>query len=74
MFTTLILVCALGQEPRDCQPETAISVTRGPDSENELICGLHGQAYIASTEIRPGPGEWLKIMCRRSKNVPPNLG
>jgi hypothetical protein len=47
----------------DCQPETAISVMRGPSVENSMACGLAAQSLIASTQLLH-EGDYIKIMCR----------
>jgi hypothetical protein len=66
MFQVLILICSVGLAPGDCQVETALDVVRGPSAPNALLCGLHGQAYIAPTALAPrGPGEYVKIKCLR---------
>ena len=66
MFQVLILICSVGLAPGDCQVETALDVVRGPSAPNALLCGLHGQAFIAPTALAPrGPGEYVKIKCLR---------
>lgn len=66
MFQVLILICAINVAPADCQTETALDLINGPRVASELLCGLHGQAYIAQTSLRPrGPGEYVKIRCLR---------
>ncbi|MGB0087247.1 MAG: hypothetical protein WBP94_17970 [Rhodomicrobiaceae bacterium] len=67
MFQVLILICAAGVSPPDCQKDTALDVFRGPVVSNEVMCGLHGQAYLAETSLAArGPGEYMKIKCLRS--------
>lgn len=64
MFQILILVCAVGVAPTDCQPETALDIINGPSATSEMICGMHGQAYVAQTSLRPHTdGEYVKIKC-----------
>ena len=64
MFQILILVCSVGVAPADCQPETAIDIINGPSVASEVTCGLHGQAYIAQTSLRPrAANEYVKIKC-----------
>jgi hypothetical protein len=66
MFQVLILVCSIGVAPADCQIETALDVVNGPLVASEMLCGLHGQAYIAQTSLRPAsPGEYVKVKCLR---------
>ena len=67
MFEVVILVCSVSIAPADCQTDNAIDVIRGPDVANELMCGLHGQAYIASTALSPqSTDEYVKVQCKRS--------
>lgn len=49
MFKVLILVCSVNLAPAECQINTALDVINGPEAQNELMCGFHGQAYIAET-------------------------
>lgn len=67
MFKTVILVCAMNVAPPDCQNETALDIISGPLAANELMCGLHGQAYIAGAGyMERHPGEYIKIKCTRT--------
>ncbi len=64
MFRILILICSIHLAPSDCQIETALDVVYGPTVANEVMCGLHGQAYIATSTLAPrGPEEYVKIKC-----------
>ena len=66
MLQVLILVCSIGIAPAECQTNTALEVIRGPEAANEMMCGLHGQAYIAQTSLVPrGSLEYVKIKCMR---------
>lgn len=67
MFEVLILVCSVALSPDECQADTAVAVIDGPASPNEVMCGLHGQAYLASTAIAPRhEDEYVKVTCSRS--------
>ena len=56
MFQVLILVCSVNLAPADCQVETALDLIKGPPVTSEVMCGLHGQAYIAQTaSLTPRP-------------------
>ena len=68
MFKVLVLVCSSALAPMECQVETAEDVISGPAVGNEVMCGLHGQAYIAETALGAGigPNEYVKIKCIRS--------
>ncbi len=71
MLQVLILVCSISVAPADCQIETALEVINGPPAENEMMCGLHGQAYIAQTSLVPRfDREYVKLKCLRR---PPDL-
>lgn len=65
MLKMLILVCAVGIAPADCRPQSALDVISGPDVASPVMCGLHGQAYIAETALanRRHDDEYLKIVC-----------
>jgi hypothetical protein len=72
MFQILVLICAVGVAPADCQRDTAIDVIRGPVAANEVTCGLHGQAYVAQTALgRDLEGAYVKIQCARTKVAAP---
>lgn len=68
MFKVLVLICAANLGPADCQAETALAVIDGPAAQNEIECGLHGQAYVADTAL-VRPGSYVKVMCRRDRVV-----
>jgi hypothetical protein len=65
MLKMLILVCAVGIAPADCRPQSALDIISGPDVASPVMCGLHGQAYIAETALakRRHDDEYLKIIC-----------
>jgi hypothetical protein len=67
MLKMLILVCAVATAPADCRPQSALDVISGPDVASPVMCGLHGQAYIAETALagRHHEDEYLKIVCVR---------
>jgi len=62
---TLLLICALSVAHGDCSVETAEVVVQGPDSQSLVVCGLHGQAYLAEGALAGYlDGEhYLKIAC-----------
>lgn len=54
MLTALVLVCSLAVTPDlgDCNQSNAVDVMRVPDDfGNPATCFMHGQAYLAQTEI-----------------------
>ncbi|HEY9550137.1 MAG TPA: hypothetical protein VIR45_11605 [Kiloniellaceae bacterium] len=74
MFKVLILVCSMALAPEDCQTDSAVSVINGPDAPNAVMCGLNGQAYVASTALaHKRPDEYIKVSCSRS-NIGPTVG
>jgi len=67
MFQIILLVCAMDISRADCQSDTALDVIRGPEVSNEMMCGFHGQAFLASTSLPPRAGrEYMKVQCIRS--------
>jgi hypothetical protein len=68
MLKIVILICSITLPPADCQTNTANDVISGPEAANEVMCGMHGQAYIASTAIasRQREDEYVKIKCQRT--------
>ncbi len=76
MFKVIILVCAASMPPSQCQPNSAIEVVQGPDARNEIMCGMHSQAYLAGTAIGRDlrPDEYVKVQCRRTQIGKANVG
>lgn len=72
MLTALILICSLADTPdiRDCTRTNAVDVMVMPvSSGNPATCFMHGQAYLASTEIgrNLSENERVKIVCVRKE-------
>lgn len=66
MFQVLILICSVNLAPADCQIETALDLIKGPPAASEVMCGLHGQAYVAQTSLMPHTAsEYVKVKCMR---------
>ena len=64
MFKMLLLICATGVSPADCQIETAIDVIHGPATASAATCAFQGQAQLAHTALPIRPGEtYLKVRC-----------
>lgn len=64
MFKMLLLICATGVSPADCQIETAIDVIHGPATASAAACAFQGQAQLADTALPIRPGEtYLKVRC-----------
>jgi hypothetical protein len=67
MFKVLILVCSINMAPSDCQRHNALDVISGPDAQNEIMCGLYGQAYVADTAlVGRQNNEYVKVTCTRT--------
>ena len=64
-FITYIFLCASSIAASDCDARSAIDVAVGPNTGNEIACGIEAQEMIAQTSIRPRDGEYLKISCGR---------
>lgn len=72
MLTALILICSLANTPdiRDCSRTNAIDVMYMPvSSANPATCFMHGQAYLASTDIGRNltANEQVKVVCVRKE-------
>jgi hypothetical protein len=79
MLTALVLVCSLGTTPdlATCNKDSAADVLRVPEEfANPATCFMHGQAYLAQTELGRGlaKGYQVKIVCVRSQSVGTTAG
>ena len=68
MLTALVLICSMATTPdlATCSSENAQSVIRVPqDYSNPATCLMHGQAYVAQTELGQelAADERVKIIC-----------
>jgi hypothetical protein len=74
MLKALILVCSLAITPdlRACDQSSAVDVMLVPDEFGApATCFMHGQAYLAQTEIgrQLSDDERVKISCSPVKKV-----
>ena len=74
MLMALILVCSLSVTPdlSACTRANAIDVVRAPaEFGNPATCFMHGQAYLAETEMGKnlGANERVKVICARVQLV-----
>jgi hypothetical protein len=70
MFQVLILICAASIPRAECQAKNALDIVLGPLVKNEVMCAFHGQAYIATTAMRPRSAmEYEKIRCLPQSKV-----
>jgi len=67
MFDIIALVCALGQVPQDCIPQTARSVYELGQSDSELACMRQAQMSDGKVSLTSNPDEYKKFMCVRRK-------
>jgi hypothetical protein len=68
MIKVLVLVCNASLAPQDCTPQNAIDVIKAPDANNEVMCAMQAQAYMAQTSLsRRRDRAYLKIVCRRGE-------
>ncbi len=72
MLTALILVCSLAVTPdlATCSQQNAVDVMYAAvQSENPVMCFLHGQAYLAGTTLgrELAENERVKVVCVRQK-------
>lgn len=72
MLTAIILICSLAITPNlsDCNTDNAVSVTSIEEpSGNPVMCFMHGQAYIAETEIGRNltKDERVKVVCAQKR-------
>jgi hypothetical protein len=74
MLTALVLICSMATTPdlQACSGENAQSVIRVPtDYGSPVACLLHGQAYLAETEIGQelASDERVKVVCTPSQRA-----
>jgi hypothetical protein len=74
MLTALVLVCSLAATPdlRTCDQDNAVDVMRVPEeTASPALCFMHGQAYLAGTEIgrQLAEDERVKVVCAPSRKV-----
>jgi hypothetical protein len=79
MLTALILVCSLASLPDTsaCTEDNALEVVRPSETfASPVTCLMHGQAYLADTEIGRGLGEneTVKVVCVRRRIAGPAAG
>ncbi len=72
MLTALVLICSLATTPEisACNQANAVDSVYVPEEfGNPVTCLMHGQAYIAQTELGRGiaENERVKVVCVRRK-------
>ena len=73
MLTAIVLICSITATPdlALCDADNAESVIRVPqDYSNPVTCLMHGQAYVAETEIgRNLADERVKVVCTPNRRA-----
>ena len=64
-FEAIALICTLGQAPQDCLPQTARAVEKIAEGPTEMACAVQAVKSSGGAIVKPGDGEYLKIMCVR---------
>ena len=65
MLKTIVLICAASLDHSACTIDNAIDKMSFPPTAG-MMCPFAGMATLAGTELKPGPGEYMKIICERS--------
>jgi hypothetical protein len=67
-FDIIALVCALGQDPQECQPPTALRQIYLGNVRSELMCGIEGQQHLAQAASMVPDGYRVKLICARHED------
>jgi len=70
MVSVYALLCAATLVRSECTPATAIDAIRMSDADNELACLRDSMTTLAGLAIRPGSGEYWKIICVHDDELP----
>jgi hypothetical protein len=68
MFDIIVLICALGMEPQECQPPTAVDQVFLGSVPNEIRCGMDGEEHLAQAASLVKAGYFIKITCVRRED------
>lgn len=71
MLSAIVLICSVALSVQDCDRERANSVMTVPEEfSNAFTCLMHGQAFLAGTQIGREIGAdnrfWVKVACVRT--------
>jgi hypothetical protein len=73
MLTAMVLICSMAATPdlALCNADNAESVIRVPqDYSSPVTCLMHGQAYVAETEIGQNlADERVKVVCMANRRA-----
>ena len=67
-YDIVVLVCALGMQPSECQPPTALRQIYLGTVQNELRCGIDAQEHLAQAATMVPDGYWPKLICPRRED------
>ena len=70
MVSVYALLCAATLLCSECTRATAIDAIRMPDAGNELACLRDIIATLGGLAIRPGSGEYWKVICVHGADLP----
>lgn len=65
MFDIVVLICAVGMAPQECQPPTALRQIYMGHVDNELRCGIDAEEHLAQAASMVPAGYWPKLTCPR---------
>lgn len=69
MYAVIILVCALGLTPKDCQKASATHIIHAPEPAESLsACMLLGMKYAAEANVVTA-GYYPKVFCVAPTNI-----
>jgi hypothetical protein len=64
-FEALALICALGQDPQECIPQTARTVEIIGEEASELGCARASMLALGGHVEHPKDGEYAEVICIR---------
>jgi hypothetical protein len=70
MVSVYALLCAAALLRSECSTATAIDAIRLSDADNELACLRDSMMTLAGLAIQAKSGEYWKIVCARSGDLP----
>jgi hypothetical protein len=70
MVSVYALLCTATLLRSECTTATAIDAIRMPDADSELACLRDSVMTLAGLAIQPENGEYWKIVCAHSGDLP----
>ena len=68
VYDVVALICALGQDPVECQPPTALRQIYLGHVTNEIMCAIEGQQHLAQAATMVPVGYYSKVVCLRHED------